>query len=411
MNLNTCQQEAYDKILAFLFNEEKYFILSGGPGHGKTYLANYIYENLIRQYRHAISAIGDTPIYNSLYLTATTNSAVDSLASAGESNTIFSLLGLYVWQGNLKQRNSHAGGNILSPAVVIIDEYTLIDDDLMGFIQSGLGNCKIIFMGDKDQLLAIKGISSILGSMEPNHVLTIPQRTNDPDILHLIEEFKQLVHGNSIDEVPINNQSITHITDEEFARLIWNPNTCFDNARIITQTNADAIEINNDIREAKGLPDHFVVGEVVTNNTYVLIGKLAIGTDADLIIENYHGNFTVDLGDELREFPRYSVRRGNSEHTILHISKQERDLILQSDQIPNYGRHFIEESCDIRSTYASTIYKAQGRTFETVYINLSGFTGNTTRDVLVRSMFVAASRAAKNVIFIGELHENLMRKL
>ena len=411
MNLNTCQQEAYDKILAFLFNEEKYFVLSGGPGHGKTYLANYIYENLIRQYRNAVSAIGITPTYNSLHLTATTNSAVDSLASAGETSTIFSLLGLYVWKGSLKQRKSHAGGNILNPSVIIIDEYTLIDDDLMGFIQYSLGNCKIIFMGDKDQLLAINGMSRILSSITPNHILTIPQRTSDPDILCLIEEFKQLVHGGSIDEVPINNGSINHITDEEFARLIWNPDTCFENARIITQTNADAIEINNDIREAKGLPDHFVVGEVVTNNNYTLIGKISIGTDADLVIQNYHGKHTVDLGDELREFPRYTVRRGNTEHTILHISKQEKDFILQSDQIQNHEKNLIEEGCDIRSTYASTIYKAQGRTFETVYINLSGFTGNTTRDVLVRSMFVAASRAAKNVIFIGELHENLMRKL
>jgi ATP-dependent exoDNAse (exonuclease V) alpha subunit len=88
-------------------------------------------------------------------------------------------------------------------------------------------------------------------------------------------------------------------------------------------------------------------------------------------------------------------------YTVRHAGGT--DIVIHG---PDKYKHF-----DLRSRYSSTVYKAQGRSFETIYIDLTGFPDNITRDVLVRSLYVGASRARKKVVFIGELSERLQDKL
>lgn len=411
MSLNKSQEEAYDKILAFLFNDEPYFLLSGGPGYGKTYLANELKTSLLNQYMQTCNAIGMPPKYDSMDLTATTNSAADSLSSIDDSAcTIYNFLGLYVYSNRLHQRKSHFNGCI-TRAIIIIDEYTMIDDDLLRYIESTTKGCKIIFVGDKDQLLAVSGIADKLAKMVPDHRLDIPQRTTSAEILHCVSEMKKLVQGHSIDDIPVTGLDLEAITEDEFEQRMTDPTVSLDDSRIITHMNDTAILFNDIIREARGLPPHFTAGEFVTNNKFTKIqANCTVGTDALLRVYQHLATESVFYCGEWVDIHRYEVRRGSTAMHIWAMPNKMREHILKTDEYAHI-QSAASNSLDLRSTLTSTIYKAQGRTFETIYINLSGFPTHTTRDMLARSLYVAASRASKKVVFVGELLPELVGKL
>src|SRR5690554_1991287 len=105
ITLNSSQEEGYSKILSFLLSDEKYFILSGEPGTGKSTLINYMSDNLLEAYKKFAQILGSKYLQNALTITATTNSAADSLKASINTNpitTIHSCLGLVVQKNGLK---------------------------------------------------------------------------------------------------------------------------------------------------------------------------------------------------------------------------------------------------------------------------------------------------------------------
>lgn len=372
LTLNSSQQEGYDKILAFLNNpEQNMFILSGGPGTGKSFFINYLMQNL-HSAQNTINKLLGRPVEHFEY-TATTNSAVDNLTVTGRvggARTIQSLLGLRVMNGELvpARRVDYTGH------VIVIDEYTLIDHKLLKFIEEAGG--KIIYVGDSNQLLAVKGLAYKLQNHTPDHILMEPMRTKSPEILETVALFLNLVQGKEPENVAIKeSECVQCITFDDFKDLVQNPDSDFSGSRIITHTNADAIEINQAIRQASGLPEHFIAGERVILNKYTQKGRLNFKTDSEYNIIEYLGKSVYSVCDD-------------------------------------WGNTFVMDSAfDLRSMYCSTIYKAQGRSFDTIYINLNGFPNNISRSVLTRSLYVAASRARKRIVFIGDLSEKLLEKL
>ncbi len=52
---------------------------------------------------------------------------------------------------------------------------------------------------------------------------------------------------------------------------------------------------------------------------------------------------------------------------------------------------------DVKYTYASTIHKLQGSTYETVYIDLSEIENMKDKDMMFRLLYVAITRASTNI--------------
>ncbi|MBU1658896.1 ATP-binding domain-containing protein [bacterium] len=52
---------------------------------------------------------------------------------------------------------------------------------------------------------------------------------------------------------------------------------------------------------------------------------------------------------------------------------------------------------DVKYTYASTIHKVQGSTYETVYIDLTEIENMRDKDMMYRLLYVALTRASKDV--------------
>ena len=395
ITLNSSQEEGYSKILAFLLSDDKYFILSGGPGTGKSTLINYMSDNLLEEYRKYAQVLGPKYLHSALTITATTNSAADSLKqtiNTSQVTTIHSCLGLVVKDGQLKMMRQP---DHLSNSILIIDEYTLIDHVLFKFIDEHAK--KVILVGDADQLLAVKGLAPALKQRDPDHILDIPERTKSPDILKIVNTFKDYVHEVP-DPDPIDLTGMVDveaITEEEFIALVTDPTMSFADSRILTHTNAEVIAINQAIRHARGLPEHFIAGERVILNKYVRHGKKNFKTDSEYVVLDHFENETTSVV--------YGCYKIQDQWGDIHYAPYS--VIFAENGMSQ------TELFDLRSLYSSTVYKAQGRSVDTVYLHLSGFPNNVTRSVLMRSLYVGASRARKKLVFVGDLPPALLRKI
>ena len=58
---------------------------------------------------------------------------------------------------------------------------------------------------------------------------------------------------------------------------------------------------------------------------------------------------------------------------------------------------------DLRAAYASTINKAQGSTYKTVFIDLDDIKRCNSGDQIARMMYVGVSRASQRVWLTGDL--------
>lgn len=394
ITLNSSQEEGYSKILAFLLSDDKYFILSGGPGTGKSTLINYMSDNLLEEYRKYAQVLGPKYLHNQLTITATTNSAADSLKqtiNTSQVTTIHSCLGLVVNNSRLKMTRQPVH---LSNSILIVDEYTLIDNELFKFIDEYAK--KVILVGDADQLLAVKGLALALKRKDPDHVLDIPERTKSPDILKVVNTFKDYVHEVP-DPDPIDLTGMVDveaITEEEFISLVRDPTMSFADSRILTHTNVEVIAINQAIRQARGFPEHFVAGERVILNKYVRQGRMNFKTDSEYVV--------LDHFEDKRDSGVYDCYKIQDQWGHIHNAPYR--VVLVEYKEPT-------ELFDLRSLYSSTVYKAQGRSVDTVYLHLSGFPNNVTRSVLMRSLYVGASRARKKLVFVGDLPPTLLGKI
>jgi len=64
-----------------------------------------------------------------------------------------------------------------------------------------------------------------------------------------------------------------------------------------------------------------------------------------------------------------------------------------------------DKMLDLRQRDASTVYKAQGSSLDTVFIDVSNLSRSPNPSQAARMLYVAGSRARKHIVFYGELAE------
>ena len=151
-DLSTGQKEAFDLLKNFL--QEKgpsMFILRGYAGTGKTYLVKRLIKYIHAKYPgHKIA------------ITAPTNKAVKVLAKSGKMDarvayqTVHKLLGLKEvihTDGRITfEQEFNTKNEIEMFKVLIVDEVSMLDDDLFAKLNPYSNRLKIIFMGDPAQI-------------------------------------------------------------------------------------------------------------------------------------------------------------------------------------------------------------------------------------------------------------------
>lgn len=417
-SLNADQQLAADAFFEFLCNpEETCMVISGKPGTGKTYLVQYLLSQL-PSYEQPLQLLwGKAPSFlHNVHLTATTNQAARVLADAAkqrEAVTIYSHLGLRIKENYQTGRMDIATDNasIVRNQLLIIDESSYVTEQLLGYIHRFTHNCKIVFLGDRYQLvMPFSKSSAVFEQGYRTAMLTISERTrtiggSNSRIAQQAEAYCAVIDGATFPPLEPDQKTLIQVSgpefkaavDAEFSRPDWQP----QDAKIIAWSNKTVQAYNQYVRtDLLGKSLEFTADEVVISNS-TLMGY-GIFTDTPYTVRQV-------LPETKFGFEGWRV--------VLADHKQIRTVFMPADwdqvnatlkalwKAKNMHSYFNIRNAfaDLRPAYASTVYKAQGSTFHTVFLDLSDLGRCTSPTDTARMLNTGISRASHRVYLYGDL--------
>jgi exodeoxyribonuclease V len=428
MQLNPDQEAAAQAFYNFLFTDQKEFSISGPAGTGKTFLMQHLLTQTLQEYKNTCKLL-DLPwnIYTP-FLTATTNKAAEVLSQATGrfATTIHSHLNLTVETDFGTGRTKAVKTNsfyIHGKELIVVDEASMINDQLYQLINLGTDNsCKILYLGDHCQMAPVfETISPIYRNPKKSIYLTQPMRNaGQPALMALCDQLRQTVETgifHPIQEFPgvidyLSEAQAKAYLDAGFQRL--NPNR-----RVLCYTNKKVNLYNQHIRDIRNMSPMFVVGEEVINNSALKTPQRMIQTDEALQVVSVDSTIRthqIDPADPNSHLDVYQV-------TVLDKSMNQHSFSCPVDparihQLKNYYRsqkrwnlvYQIENSYpDLRQRDASTVYKAQGSTFDEVFLDLTDIGSSTQNDQIARMLYVGASRATTRLVLFGKLPNRLFK--
>lgn len=415
--LNQNQQAAADGFFDFLQSDQKELIISGPGGVGKTFLMGHIIDEVVPRYHAMCSTLGIRPKYHSVEMTATTNKAAEVLSQATgrPASTIHSFLGLQVYNDHKTGKTTLKRGRnwqIHFGKIIFIDEASMIDRQLLKAIREATIDCKIVYVGDHCQLAPVmESISPIYEEKFPFYHLTEPMRNAEqPALMEVCSQLRASVESLKFQPIKIVPGVIDHCNKnlmQDLLREHFLEHNQKD--RILAYTNKRVLAYNHHIRHNyRHLPPHYTQGELLVNNTAIASnnGMLQVEEEIEILHIEEPTMVEIEPGVELKvAWADVQGNRGqhhipipvNKEHFILlakHYKKQK--------DWPNYYK-LIETYPDLRPRDAATIHKAQGSTYDTVFIDLTDLSTCHRPDMAARLLYVAFTRAKERVILYGDL--------
>jgi hypothetical protein len=399
-----------------------YMVIEGSPGTGKSHLTRELITTVKAEQRLIALVMGVPPEDFEIHVTATTNDAASVLGALTDHDckTIFSLIGVAPYvdykTGEQKLRQKR-NVNIPNNSLIIIDEAGYLSVEMLDFIHLNCKGCKILLIGDPDQLAPV-GLHSC-----PAFELTYPNvykakltdQVRMPGVIaELASKFAQVIHGGDMPEIVPDNVSIFKMNGPDFQKHLENNySTVYIRAGITTEiaskvrtlaaTNITVTSYNTHIRGVLGMPAELVAGELLRSNSFLPNHKIK-------------NNQVVRIS---------SIGPGTQRHGVLgnmvtvnqsqiFVAKDPNDMLRKTSQYKKSSRwreyyEILENWGDFRPLFANTVHKSQGSTYEDVYINLNdlamykNMANALDVEALARLLNVATSRASKRVFFYGEL--------
>lgn len=423
MRLNSDQQSAFKDIINFINSDEKYYFISGDAGTGKTFLISHIANNILK-YANKNCSI------NRVEVTATTNKAAAVISSALKGLT-FAVKTIYSFM-NLRLTENHRTGEVKvvptknwqvhNGVLIIIDECSMANKELLKWLEEGTDKtCKVLFIGDKNQLAPVKeNISQAFSQGYGSSWLTqMIRNSGSPALMDLCTQAKETVITGvftPITEVPgvidfVSGQNLKGLLERDYS---------FEHLdrRVLCYTNKQVTKYNEFIREIRGYSDPFVVGEILTNNAPVqLLGKRKLYTDQTLQVRQVlrNGKDTELLAGETFETIELvleDVSNGEGYQVVCFRYPEERvNLISYFAKNKIWVKYFKVKNNfpDLRPVAASTTHKAQGSTYDSVIVDLSDIGKASVEGQVARMQYVALSRAKSRVFIKGKLPERFFK--
>ena len=431
MNLTDEQKKVYSHLLSFLHNPDKQaIIIDGSGGVGKSYMVSYIYKNLIEDYRCSCQISGKEPKYRFLIPTATTNKACESLSQYLETSvqTIHNYLGLVVFDdfntGETSVFPSRSFGSKYNE-VILIDEASMINKVTFEYIKKALLN-----VGDKYQLPPVKeNISQVYLQGYEELSLTKLLRASNQELININKAAKQLVIDGT--EIPVKEGLNVHFLDDTSAPkyIINNFKNPDHNNLICCYTNKSVIAYNNYCKQIRGIITPYVKGEHYVCNNVVHMSdsnhenlSVIFHVEDECKITNidFHPQQVKVYGDNIVE--AYKAELENLSYGSKFVVYLPMDINKHLEQIKLIKKQAMQDKelwkvyyamknffPDIRPRDAKTIHKAQGSSVEDVFIDLNDLSHCYDKNVTRRLLYVAISRARKNVYFYGELPNGYLK--
>jgi len=420
------QQAAADAFFNFLFTSDPYFVISGTAGVGKTFLMSHIADSVMEDYETACKLLGREKIYHSAVFTALTNKAADVLEQSLHVPvpTIHSFTRLVVKQDyktgktHLKKRQDWAKRTNL---IVFIDECSMIDSQLFDLLQETFENCKIVFVGDHAQMSPVdEALSPIYRHVDNGNFVTLTEPVRNahvPELVTLCSQFRTTVETGEFRPIKPVPGIIEYLTDAAMEQKLDEYfSSSSQDARVLCYTNARVQQYNDHIRtNVQKLSSHFSVGDIlVTGSTYATPGHI-LNVERRVFIEHmgpieldedHNDIFPDNLPIEFQKTRITILATGSCIEVNLPRNRDRVDWAIKHYKKCKDFRSYFElrdRYIDLRDRYASTVYKAQGSTLETVFIDLGNIGTCYKAEQVARMLFVAVSRARSKIFLYGSL--------
>lgn len=442
LTLNEGQQAGLNLLENWLSDPHapKVFRLRGRAGTGKSALIGAFYDS-VKTLNQVLNTFGLPPV--ELFITATTNQAAEELnkkVTEPKVTTIYSLLNLTVrdHEGDsyLTQRkrttvidtiNAKVAFNHATP-VIIIDEASYVAPDLVEYLSSAmdqLPDLRIIFVYDHKQILPV--------NYDSCYVDDICDESNS--VLHeLTQNERFLSHGNSaiakaadslckvIGDDNLSIEDIVEGPDLEFIskdnaidialkhlrspEYMWN----LDHFVYVAHTNNNVQDSNDALyRILHGNKDylsvtgiHLTVNSLVKNSVQTHLVNLRNNQKVTLLGKTHEAESCVNThGVELKEV--YLRRQFDTETTCAFVPldwNQYRKEMKLAQEIMDWPKFYFLKDCvaDLRLSYCSTVFKAQGRSCNYVIVDVDDILQKcSSLDQAKRLIYVAITRARVKV--------------
>lgn len=409
ITLTKDQQNALEAFHNFLMDPiETVFVLRGYSGCGKSTLVRTLLDRM-SGFNKTAKLINPSHKEYEVALTATTNKAAENLGSiTGQGAvTIHSFLGLRVntdYRTNtttLVPRTADQKENYL----LFIDEASYVDKQLLSFIFKMTRNCKVVFIGDPAQLTPVKtaGTPVFDANFSGAALTTVVRQAEGNPIVDLSTKFRHTVNTGEFFSFKPDGHHVQYLQRDAFNEAIkaefTRPDWRYQDSKILAWTNKCVIGYNHFVRNhVKGDPD-FQVDDYAVCNSFVTVGRSSIKTDqlvkinaieADSVRYEVPGNMVCV--DGIWVFHPRNLQEWNAGIKKMRLKD-------------NFGAVSEMESqwIDLRAAYACTINKAQGSTFDRVFVDLDDIRRCNSGDQIARMLYVGVSRARTQVFLTGDL--------
>jgi hypothetical protein len=421
--LNQEQMAAFQDVLAFINDpNRKAHRVSGGAGTGKSFFISKVADDILKHKNPDVSL-------TSVAITATTNKAAAVLKNTmqhrrGDIQTIYSFM-------NLRVQNDFTSGEqrvvptakweVHQNVFIIVDEASMVSRVLYDFIDKGtMGTCKILFVGDENQLAPVKEhISPVYSKAKSESFLVSPVRQqNQQALMDLADMAKDTVltgKFHKIQEVP---GVIDFVSGNQMKGIMEREYHAEDPAkRILCYTNDRVRNYNLYVRELRGYTRNYEVGEMLTNNSAAeLVDKTRLYTDQVVEViergEPYKSEVVpggiCDMVDLVVRDPDtfiiYNV-------TVTENPNDREEVLKYWKSRKKWDRFFKfrDKHPDLRSVAASTTHKAQGSTYDEVIVDLADIGKCTQDEMAARLQYVALTRPKNRIYIRGELPERFFK--
>jgi exodeoxyribonuclease V len=411
ITLTDDQKAAVKAFLRFLVNpDEKYMIIHGSAGTGKSTLITYLMEALERQYKMYALLLCKQPKNGEfqVHLSAVTNKAAAVMKEltgrdAVTVNTLLNVVPKANFETGYRDLVKTKNYTLLHNRLILLDEASMLSDELFNLLDETTIDSKIVLIGDQYQLAPVKQQKSLMESLTCPKVTMNKVMRHAGDILTTSALFREVVETKQFKEIP-TSQDVQHVNGLDFKdwidRAFTGPGYRSHNTKILAWTNGRVIEYNNYVRELKCLPERFEAGETVITNNFIQIGRHAWGVDSSIKltdigpVEKLYGvkGCMVELDETAEAFWPFDYRQAKTLMKACAKAKEWRNYFMIKDQW-----------LDLRPVYASTVHKSQGSTYDTVFIDLSDIGRCTIASDVARMLYVALSRSRKQVVLYGSL--------
>ncbi len=462
-SLNSDQRTAFEELRDFIYDkgDDSVYVLKGWAGTGKTYCVSFLV-------RYALEVIHPTHNWYKIGVTGPTNKSVRVIKkTSGLRNnrvtfqTIHKLLGLtekitndgkqeFVNQGDFKPQ-------INSVKLLIIDEVSMLNDDLFHEVLKYRDKIKIICMGDPAQIppvgrpdcipfreeladgyrIKTLDLKQIMRQKEGNAIIdssVIIRKDLYSDKIALDNKTKLNDAGEGIEflnlNLPDTRKGFSDKLKEYFVTDLFVKDSEY--AKIIAWRNKTVATMNGIIRKA-------IYGDE-SETAKILIGEKLIANNPviedNTVILNTNDEFTVERYTIKSESPRFMV----SDHpdaepmevnlkyyetevsyldddddlvkvwiSILHEDSQAEFQkvanIMKLRAIQKKGKdkswviyyNFLRRYADVNYAYAITAHKSQGSTYNTTFVLEDDIDMNINIVERNRIKYTAYTRASKKL--------------